>query len=60
MARIHRSSTLQAELGSLDRISRIVKVFGMVNVAPLATSQYISRKIAIASGIARRGSTSPG
>lgn len=27
-------ATLQAELGSLDRISRIVKVFGMVNVAP--------------------------
>ena len=27
-------STLQAELGSLDRILRIVKVFGMVNVAP--------------------------
>jgi enamine deaminase RidA (YjgF/YER057c/UK114 family) len=27
-------ATLQAELGDLDRISRIVKVFGMVNVAP--------------------------
>jgi len=27
-------ATLQAELGSLDRIERIVKVFGMVNVAP--------------------------
>ena len=27
-------STLQAELGDLDRIERIVKVFGMVNVAP--------------------------
>jgi enamine deaminase RidA (YjgF/YER057c/UK114 family) len=27
-------ATLQAELGSLDRIGRIVKVFGMVNVAP--------------------------
>jgi enamine deaminase RidA (YjgF/YER057c/UK114 family) len=27
-------STLQAELGDLDRIKRIVKVFGMVNVAP--------------------------
>ena len=27
-------ATLRAELGSLDRIERIVKVFGMVNVAP--------------------------
>lgn len=27
-------ATLQAELGNLDRIARIVKVFGMVNVAP--------------------------
>ena len=27
-------ATLQAELGSLDRIERILKVFGMVNVAP--------------------------
>ena len=27
-------ATLQAELGSLDRIARILKVFGMVNVAP--------------------------
>jgi len=27
-------ATLEAELGSLDRIERIVKVFGMVNVAP--------------------------
>jgi enamine deaminase RidA (YjgF/YER057c/UK114 family) len=27
-------STLAAELGDLDRIERIVKVFGMVNVAP--------------------------
>lgn len=27
-------ATLQAELGDLDRIERIVKVFGMVNVAP--------------------------
>ena len=27
-------ATLQAELGSLDRIERITKVFGMVNVAP--------------------------
>jgi enamine deaminase RidA (YjgF/YER057c/UK114 family) len=27
-------ATLDAELGTLDRITRIVKVFGMVNVAP--------------------------
>jgi enamine deaminase RidA (YjgF/YER057c/UK114 family) len=27
-------ATMQAELGDLDRIARIVKVFGMVNVAP--------------------------
>jgi enamine deaminase RidA (YjgF/YER057c/UK114 family) len=27
-------ATLQCELGDLDRIERIVKVFGMVNVAP--------------------------
>ncbi|HXZ61500.1 MAG TPA: RidA family protein, partial [Acidimicrobiales bacterium] len=27
-------ATLEAELGDLDRIERIVKVFGMVNVAP--------------------------
>ena len=27
-------ATLAAELGNLDRIDRIVKVFGMVNVAP--------------------------
>ena len=27
-------ATLQAELGDLDRIARIVKVFGMVNAAP--------------------------
>ncbi len=27
-------STLRAELGDLDRVRRIVKVFGMVNVAP--------------------------
>jgi enamine deaminase RidA (YjgF/YER057c/UK114 family) len=27
-------ATLQAGLGDLDRIERIVKVFGMVNVAP--------------------------
>jgi enamine deaminase RidA (YjgF/YER057c/UK114 family) len=27
-------STMQAELGDLDRVRRIVKVLGMVNVAP--------------------------
>jgi enamine deaminase RidA (YjgF/YER057c/UK114 family) len=27
-------ATLQAELGSLDRIARIIRVFGMVNTAP--------------------------
>lgn len=27
-------ATLQAEFGDLDRIQRIIKVFGMVNVAP--------------------------
>jgi enamine deaminase RidA (YjgF/YER057c/UK114 family) len=27
-------ATMQAELGDLDRVRRIVKVFGMVNVAP--------------------------
>ena len=27
-------ATLQAELGTLDRIERIIKVYGMVNVAP--------------------------
>lgn len=27
-------ATLEAELGTLDRIERIIKVFGMVNVAP--------------------------
>lgn len=27
-------ATLQAELGDLDRIDRIIRVFGMVNVAP--------------------------
>lgn len=27
-------ATLQAELGDLDRVDRIVKVFGMVNAAP--------------------------
>ena len=32
-------STLKAELGSLDRITRIVKLFGMVNCAPEFTQQ---------------------
>ena len=27
-------ATMQAELGSLDRVERLIKVFGMVNVAP--------------------------
>jgi enamine deaminase RidA (YjgF/YER057c/UK114 family) len=27
-------ATLRAELGNLDRIERIIKVFGMINVAP--------------------------
>ena len=27
-------ATMQAELGDLDRVERIVKVFGMVNIAP--------------------------
>ncbi len=27
-------ATLQAELGTLDRVGRIIKVFGVVNVAP--------------------------
>ncbi|HEX9259629.1 MAG TPA: RidA family protein, partial [Acidimicrobiales bacterium] len=27
-------ATMQAELGSLDRVVRIVKLFGMVNAAP--------------------------
>jgi enamine deaminase RidA (YjgF/YER057c/UK114 family) len=31
-------ATLQAELGSLDRIARIIRVFGMVNAAPGFTS----------------------
>ena len=32
-------STLKAELGSLDRITRIVKLFGMVNCTPEFTQQ---------------------
>ena len=34
MAGLSILATLLAELGTLDRIERIVKVFGMVNVAP--------------------------
>ena len=34
MAGLSILATLQAELGDLDRIERIVKVFGMVNCAP--------------------------
>jgi len=32
-------STLKAELGSLDRVARIVKLFGMVNCTPEFTQQ---------------------
>jgi len=32
-------STLKAELGSLDRIQRVVKLFGMVNCTPEFTQQ---------------------
>ncbi len=32
-------STLKAELGSLDRVARIVKLFGMVNCTPEFTAQ---------------------
>jgi enamine deaminase RidA (YjgF/YER057c/UK114 family) len=34
MTALSTLATLNAELGNLDRIQRIVKVFGMVNVAP--------------------------
>jgi len=34
MAALSILATLEAELGDLDRIRRIIKVFGMVNVAP--------------------------
>lgn len=34
MTALSMLATMQAELGDLDRIERIVKVFGMVNVAP--------------------------
>ena len=31
---LHMLSTLRAEIGSLDQVAQILKVFGMVNVAP--------------------------
>lgn len=31
---LHMLSTLRAEIGSLDHVAQILKVFGMVNVAP--------------------------
>lgn len=34
MTALSMLATIDAELGSLDRIARIIKVFGMVNVAP--------------------------
>jgi enamine deaminase RidA (YjgF/YER057c/UK114 family) len=34
MTALSMLATLDAELGDLDRIERIIKVFGMVNVAP--------------------------
>jgi len=34
MTALSMLATLQAELGDLDRIQQIVKIFGMVNVAP--------------------------
>lgn len=34
MTALSMLATVQATLGSLDRIARILKVFGMVNVAP--------------------------
>jgi enamine deaminase RidA (YjgF/YER057c/UK114 family) len=34
MTALSMLATLEAQLGSLDRIDRILKVFGMVNVAP--------------------------
>ena len=34
MTALSMLATLQAELGSLDRVERVLKVFGMVNVAP--------------------------
>jgi enamine deaminase RidA (YjgF/YER057c/UK114 family) len=31
---LHMLATLRSEIGSLDRVAQILKVFGMVNVAP--------------------------
>ena len=31
---LHMLSTLRAEIGSLDQVAQILRVFGMVNVAP--------------------------
>ncbi len=31
---LYMLATLRAEIGSLDQVARILKVFGMVNVAP--------------------------
>ena len=36
---LHLISTMQAELGDLDRVARIVKVLGMVNAVPGFESQ---------------------
>ena len=36
---LHLIATMQAELGDLDRITRIVKVLGMVNAVPGFTQQ---------------------
>ena len=36
---LHLISTMQAELGDLDRVARIVKVLGMVNAVPGFTQQ---------------------
>ncbi len=34
MCALHMLSTLRAEIGSLDQVAQILKVFGMVNAAP--------------------------
>ena len=36
---LHLIATMQAELGDLDRVARIVKVLGMVNAVPGFTQQ---------------------
>jgi enamine deaminase RidA (YjgF/YER057c/UK114 family) len=36
---LHLISTMQAELGDLDRVTRVVKVLGMVNAVPGFTQQ---------------------